>query len=140
MNTKEVVPVDEHDVVDHDTVPPANKRLLVVAGVLLALPIVALMWVSSYSRVEPKLWGFPFFIWYQFLWVFLCSAMTWTAYKIVLKARPHRPMGEAQRHPHTTSSATTSSGRGRHEKGSIGDGTDADLHDGQPFDATEGDR
>lgn len=127
--------MDEHEVVDHDTVPPANKRLLAVAGVLLALPIVALMWVSSYAKVEPKLWGFPFFIWYQFLWVFLCSAMTWTAYKIVLKARPHRPMGDAQRHPHTASP-----GRGRHEKGEIGDATDADLHDGQPFDAQEGDR
>ena len=78
--------------VDHDTVPPANKGLLAVAGVLLAIPVVALMWVSSYSKVEPKLGAFPFFIWYQFLWVFLCSAMTYTAYRLVLKARPHRPM------------------------------------------------
>jgi hypothetical protein len=66
--------------VDHDTVPPANKGLLAIAGVLLAIPVVAL------------LWGFPFFIWYQFLWVFLCSGLTYTAYRIVLKARPHRPM------------------------------------------------
>ena len=121
--------MDEHEVVDHDTVPPANKTLLAVAGVLLALPIVALMWVSSYARIEPKLWGFPFFIWYQFLWVFLCSAMTYTAYRLVLKARPHRPMGDAQRQPHRQ--------RGRHERGAIGDSTDADLHDGQPFDGPE---
>jgi hypothetical protein len=80
------------DEVDHDTVPPARTGLLVVAGVLLAIPCVALLWVSSYSRVEPRLWGFPFFIWYQFLWVFLCSALTYTAYRIVLVARPHRPM------------------------------------------------
>ncbi len=127
--------MDEHEVVDHDTVPPANKGLLAAAGVLLLIPIVALMWVSSYSRVEPKLWGFPFFIWYQFLWVFLCSAMTWTAYKLVLKARPHRPMGEAQRRPHRKFGR-----HGRHERGSIGDATDADLHDGQPFDADGGQR
>ncbi|MBD3782205.1 MAG: DUF3311 domain-containing protein [Micrococcales bacterium] len=82
------------EVVDHDTVPPANKGLLAVAGVLLLVPVVALLWVGSYSRVEPRLWGFPFFIWYQFLWVFLCSAMTYTAYRIVLVARPHRPMTE----------------------------------------------
>jgi hypothetical protein len=80
-----------HDV-DHDTTPPANRSLLTVAGVLLLLPIVALMWVSSYTRVEPKLGAFPFFIWYQFLWVFLCSACTYTAYRLVIKARPHRPM------------------------------------------------
>jgi hypothetical protein len=80
------------DVVDHDTVPPANTRLLVIAGVLLAIPIIALMWVSSYSKVDPKLGSFPFFIWYQFLWVFITSGCTYTAYRLVLKARPHRPM------------------------------------------------
>lgn len=125
--------MDEHDVVDHDTVPPANKGLLAVAGVLLMLPIIALMWVSSYSRVEPRLWGFPFFIWYQFLWVFLCSALTYTAYRLVLRARPHRAMGEAQRHPHQRGPQ-----QGRHERGAtVGDPTDADLHDGQPFDGPE---
>ena len=127
--------MDEHESIDHDTVPPANKGLLAAAGVLLLIPIVALMWVSSYSKVEPKLWGFPFFIWYQFLWVFLCSAMTWTAYKLVLKARPHRPMDEAQRRPHHKFGR-----HGRHERGAIGDATDADLHDGQPFDADGGQR
>ena len=127
--------MDEHEVVDHDTVPPANKGLLAAAGVLLAIPIVALMWVSSYSKIEPKLWGFPFFIWYQFLWVFLCSAMTWTAYKLVLRARPHRAMGEAQRRPHRKHG-----GPGQHGAAVIGDPTDADLHDGQPFDADGGRR
>ena len=82
----------DDNAVDHDTVPPANKGLLAVAGVLLAIPLVALLWVSSYNKVEPRLGGFPFFIWYQFLWVFLCSALTFTAYLLVLKARPHRPM------------------------------------------------
>jgi hypothetical protein len=82
----------EIDDVDHDTTPPSDKKLLTIAGVMLALPMIALAWVGSYARVEPRLGGFPFFIWYQFLWVFLCSAMTWGAYKLVLRARPHRPM------------------------------------------------
>ena len=71
----------------HEDAPPANKGLLIAAGILLLIPIVALMWVGSYNQEDPKLWGFPFFFWYQFLWVFLCSAMTWTAYKLVLAAR-----------------------------------------------------
>lgn len=75
-------------------IPPANRTLLAVAGVVLAVPIVGLLWVGSYARKEPVVAGFPFFIWYQFLWVFLCSAMTYVAYRIVLKARPHRPMSE----------------------------------------------
>ena len=85
---------DRPEAVDHDTVPPARTGLLVLAGVLLALPIVALMWVGSYSRDEPRMGGFTFFIWYQFLWVFLCSGLTYAAYRLVLVARPHRPMDD----------------------------------------------
>jgi hypothetical protein len=68
-------------------VPATRTGPMVAAGVLLALPIIALMWVPSYARETPKLFGFPFFFWYQFLWVFLCSAATWTAHKLVLAAR-----------------------------------------------------
>ena len=77
--------------VDAGASPTGSKALLTVAGVLLALPIVALLWVQSYARVEPTLAGFPFFIWYQFLWVFLCAACTLAAYRVVLIARPRRP-------------------------------------------------
>ena len=94
MSSSDFVDRDRPEDVDHDTVPPARTGLLVLAGVLLAIPVVALMWVSSYSRDEPRLAGFPFFIWYQFLWVFLGSALTYTAYRIVLVARPHRPMDD----------------------------------------------
>ena len=67
--------------------PPTNKALMAAAGVCLAIPIVALMWVSSYAKEDPKLGGIPFFFWYQFLWVFLCSGLTWTAHLLVLAAR-----------------------------------------------------
>ena len=68
-------------------VPVTDKRKMVVAGILLLIPVVALMWVPSYARETPRLFGFPFFFWYQFVWVFICSALTWTAYKLVLAAR-----------------------------------------------------
>ena len=68
-----------------------NKALLIVAAVLLAIPIVALLWVQSYAKVEPTLAGFPFFIWYQFLWVFICAACTLAAHRVVLMARPRPP-------------------------------------------------
>jgi membrane protein implicated in regulation of membrane protease activity len=54
-----------------------------VVGVLLALPIVALLWVASYAKDTPRLWGFPFFYWYQFLWVFLAAICTSIAYRLV---------------------------------------------------------
>ena len=67
--------------------PPANTGLLVAAGVCLLVPIVALMWVSSYAKATPRLWGIPFFFWYQFAWVFATSALTYTAHRLVLAAR-----------------------------------------------------
>jgi hypothetical protein len=73
--------------------PPGNKTLLTIAAVLLAIPVVALLWVGSYAQAEPMLAGFPFFIWYQFLWVFLCAACTWGAHRLVLAARPRRERG-----------------------------------------------
>jgi Na+/proline symporter len=70
-----------------DGAPPTNKGMIVAAGVLLAIPLVALLWVSSYAKETPRLFGFPFFFWYQLLWVFICAALTYTAYRLVLAAR-----------------------------------------------------
>ncbi|MEO7774623.1 MAG: DUF3311 domain-containing protein [Steroidobacteraceae bacterium] len=36
---------------------------------LFLIPYVAMLWVPSYNRVEPTLFGFPFFYWYQLAWV-----------------------------------------------------------------------
>jgi len=76
---------------DRDAAPPTDRRKIALAGVLLAIPVVVLLAVPHYAKEDPKLFGFPFFFWYQFLWVFLCSALTWTAYRLTLAAR--RPRG-----------------------------------------------
>jgi membrane protein implicated in regulation of membrane protease activity len=76
----------------HHDAPPADTPLLVLAGILVAIPIIALMLVGTYAKDEPRLAGFPFFIWYQFAWVIVTSLLTYAAYRVVLKARPHRPM------------------------------------------------
>ena len=67
-----------------------NKPLMAAAAVLLLIPVVGLLWVGSYAKVEPTVAGFPFFIWYQFAWVFLCSACTATALRLIRIARPRR--------------------------------------------------
>jgi len=66
---------------------------MAAATVLLFIPIVGLLWVGSYARVEPVVAGFPFFIWYQFVWVFLCSACTAAALRLIRMARPPRTGG-----------------------------------------------
>jgi Protein of unknown function (DUF3311) len=44
-------------------------------NLLLVIPFVALLWVPFYNRLEPAIWGIPFFYWYQFLWVLLTSLL-----------------------------------------------------------------
>jgi hypothetical protein len=64
-----------------------SKEAIVRAGVLLAIPVLALLIVPFYASEDPHLWGFPFFYWYQFLWVFLASGFTWAAFKVIDNAR-----------------------------------------------------
>ena len=70
---------------------PARHRLstgvAVAAGILLALPIAALLWVPLYARKGPELWGFPFFYWYQMLWVLISGLFTGSAYVLVNRDR-----------------------------------------------------
>ncbi len=49
---------------------------------LLLLPYIGLLYPPLYSRLQPELWGFPFFIWYQFLWVFIAVAITAVVYRL----------------------------------------------------------
>ncbi|HEX5494123.1 MAG TPA: DUF3311 domain-containing protein [Mycobacteriales bacterium] len=63
--------------------PRLSPGALVVVVVCIAAPFVALCWVGSYAKVDPRLWGFPFFFWYQLLWVFIAAVLTYVAYRIV---------------------------------------------------------
>jgi hypothetical protein len=54
---------------------------------LLLIPLFGLLYPPLYATEDPELFGFPFFYWYQFLWVFLASAFTWAAYKVIENAR-----------------------------------------------------
>ncbi len=40
---------------------------------LLLIPYLAILWVPSYNRIEPRAFGIPFFYWYQLLWVVLST-------------------------------------------------------------------
>ena len=60
---------------------------MATAGVLLAIPVLALLIVPLYASEGPHLWGFPFFYWYQFLWVFFASGFTYAAFRVVENAR-----------------------------------------------------
>ncbi len=51
--------------------------------VLLALPyFFMVLGIGIYDRVKPEIGGFPFFYWYQLLWIFLAAILTSTVYAI----------------------------------------------------------
>jgi len=42
---------------------------------LLVLPFVGTLIPPIYNRIEPTLFGLPFFYWYQLLWVVITSLL-----------------------------------------------------------------
>ncbi len=47
---------------------------------LLVVPFVATLVPPFYTRREPTLFGFPFFYWYQILWIVLAAVLVWIVY------------------------------------------------------------
>ncbi|WP_079123691.1 DUF3311 domain-containing protein [Streptomyces sp. NBRC 110611] len=79
---------------------PTSRQIVtptrIVAGLCLLAPFIAILWVSSYARVEPKVIGIPFFYWYQMLWVPISTALTAVAYKLVQREQRARKGGASQ--------------------------------------------
>jgi uncharacterized membrane protein YhaH (DUF805 family) len=49
---------------------------------LLFIPLIGLLYPPFYAHMNPTLGGVPFFIWYQFAWVFGGVATTLTVSKL----------------------------------------------------------
>jgi hypothetical protein len=47
---------------------------------LLLLPVIALAFPGFYARATPTLLGFPFFYWYQIVWILLTGVLTAIVY------------------------------------------------------------
>jgi hypothetical protein len=48
---------------------------------ILLVPYFALLWLPFYNGARPSLLGFPFFYWYQFLWVPITSLLMYAVYR-----------------------------------------------------------
>ncbi len=46
-----------------------------VAFVLLIIPWIAYLWISSYDKAEPTLFGVTYFYWYQTVWLAISSIL-----------------------------------------------------------------
>jgi hypothetical protein len=54
-----------------------------VVAVLLLIGIVVPLLVGTYDQINPRLFGFPFFYWYQLLWVFLAAGICGLSYVLL---------------------------------------------------------
>ena len=59
----------------------------IVVGVLLLVGIVVPLLVGTYAKVEPRLFGFPFFYWYQLLWVFLAAGLCFLSFVLLKREK-----------------------------------------------------
>ena len=58
-----------------------------VVTILLIIAVGGTLWVPIYARSLPKLGPFPFFYWYQFIWVPVSAVLCWICY-VLLKSKP----------------------------------------------------
>jgi len=57
---------------------PRNKRA--TWNWLLIAPALALAFPALYAKSTPELFGFPFFYWYQMIWILLSAVITAIVY------------------------------------------------------------
>jgi Protein of unknown function (DUF3311) len=67
-----------------------STGIKVTVAVLLLIPCAALAAVPLYSRETPRLWGWPFFYWFQVLWVLITPVLTYAAYLLIERGRGRR--------------------------------------------------
>lgn len=73
---------------DNDALAERKRGWRRAMPLLLIIPYVGTLWVSSYTLIKPELYGIPFFYWYQFLWIVVSAATTILVY---VSERPVRP-------------------------------------------------
>ena len=70
------------------TPPRRNPATWVAVSILVIIGIVGTLWVPIYARSAPKLGDFPFFYWYQLIWLPVVAILSWLCY-ILLRAPRH---------------------------------------------------
>ncbi len=65
--------------------PPLTRKRRTLKWLLL-LPYLFLCFPILYARNAPELYGFPFFYWWQFLWVILSSLIMALVYHRIKQA------------------------------------------------------
>jgi uncharacterized protein YpmB len=86
--------------------PRKHVGTWIVITVVLAAALIGTLWVPFYNHTSPSLGGFPFFYWYQLMWVPIVAILGAVAY-LLSKA--------AQRADASASAQARDAGRGEGE-------------------------
>jgi hypothetical protein len=76
-----------------------HRGVWAVIAILLLAILVGTLWVPLYNKTTPAWGGWPFFYWYQLLWVPVVALVSWCAYLLSkltqggTAARPAAPDG-----------------------------------------------
>lgn len=62
-----------------DDKPNGKKSELGWGHWLLLIPMFCI-WVPFYNRIEPEVFSFPFFYWFQLIWIFVSMGITGLVY------------------------------------------------------------
>jgi hypothetical protein len=64
-----------------------NPAVWVAVSILIIIGIAGTLWVPIYARSTPKWGDFPFFYWYQLIWVPVVAILCCLSY-LLLRSRP----------------------------------------------------
>ena len=96
--TERLPPVSQPAPADNDPRWKLTPTKIIVT-VLLLIGIIVPLLVSTYDQIEPRLFGFPFFYWYQLAWVFIAAAICWLSFVLLQRERAaHRREHYEPRH------------------------------------------
>ena len=76
--------------------PPGIRPVrLISVTILLLIAICGALFVPIYARATPMLGDFPFFYWYQLLWIPVTAVLCLICY-LLLRPRPGTGAGEVK--------------------------------------------
>ena len=64
-----------------------SPAAMVVVTILLVVAVAGTLVVPIYARSTPKLGDFPFFYWYQLIWVPVVAILAWISY-LLMRSKP----------------------------------------------------
>ena len=93
--------------------PRKHVGTWIVITVLLAAAVIGTLWVPFYNHLTPALKEFPFFYWYQLMWVFLSAILVSICYRLVSAEERKRRAAQGLGDPERPDSAGTAKEAGR---------------------------